>query len=477
MRCWLRFAGSTLVFVVTVAPGRDAHAIAYVAPYAAVINMPQTIPTDGLLAVGTVQFLGEISSQGELERVTFGSTDDVLGANSSFVVALGDSGVTQTISFWKPEQAFAVGPYAASSLDEYGVGQTTYFEVLDATASSATLDLEVASISVESVAVPQTQVSCGEALGLRGEAFPVSVTTHYGLVPVVTVELATTVPNVVLSQYFFRTYRPGKDEPPFMPLAFTSGTRMIGFQYAVPEAEYCVAAEAVSLATQGISTIVDAVCVPDDGTDWSVVTPATSEQIDSQLLLCPEAPEGFGPRYCALREDQGSIGVGCEEYTEEEIDEARDNPIVIDEAPPADPGPDVTPEPSGEPIEPSVAPTLDPEPTGSPPTDPVNAPAPEPVLEVDAEELPPSGDPLPEEDPSEPEPLAVENAQVDDGGSQVTAPSESEMSNPRANAASARDGGCGVSGVSGGLGRGPSWTWLLFAASVVVGMRRRLAVR
>lgn len=42
------------------------------------------------------------------------------------------------------------------------------------------------------------------------------------------------------------------------------------------------------------------VCVDDDGKDWTATIDATSEQIDIDLLRCPEAPEGYEERFCAL---------------------------------------------------------------------------------------------------------------------------------------------------------------------------------
>lgn len=451
----------------------EAGAIAYRPPYGAVINAPLIIPTDGVLAVGTIDAaLGRTTTEGSLASVTYDATDVVAGTGSEFTVQL-DAATTQVISLWTPEQPFLAGPYSAVGNDSYGYGATTFFEVEDGPA--AALDLSVVSAQLTAVPVSGRQVPCGTRLDLlSGRETAASVVTHYTPSPNVTLVLASSSEDTVLSQHFVRSYRADATHTPFAPLMFQNGQVSRVFAFA-PEAEYCVGVETLSLASQQV-TALEPVCVADDGTDWSELIPATSEDIDAQLLRCPEPPEGFEPRYCALREAQlmGDLPE-CDVFTDEELAAAADTPIVID-ADPAAPDEEPSLEPSAEPDEgPSV------EPEGTPDTqEPGASPLGSPDPGADSTEPEPSAAPDPRADgepdffvprgPAEPESAQEDGTLIEpeDEGSFDVAEGESAQS-PAARSTSGSDGGCAVHADSS---PGPG-LWVLAVAALSTLRRRR----
>jgi hypothetical protein len=470
----------------------DASAIAYVPPYVAVINQPLVIPTDGVLAVGTVDALSGVpSTAGALDSVATDAGDPVAGAASEFEVSLGDSGAVQTISLWTPEQSFVVGSYRALGLDEYGSGYSSSFSV--ATTESAPLDATLGAAELKAIRVPYTQVPCGETYGLGAEVIPLYLTTYYGQVPALTTELASSAPDGVLSQYFFRGYRPGVDEPQFGPYYFADGVRVVSFTYPAAQDQYCAGAEALSLQSQEV-TVLDPVCVDDDGTDWSALTPATSDEVDAQLIACSSPPEPFLPRFCALEADRGVMVAVCDGLTDAQIDEGRNTPIVVedlppDEIPPAEPAPEATPEPSVAPgVDPSVEPSVAPVDVPVDVVAPVTEPGVDPVEPAADDTGPNSPNPVvdltdPSVDPTEPEPTTTMNGADDDGVDVVDSSGNpvdpvAGDSNPGTNdetkltgTKSGSDGGCSL-----GMGGGNThWLWLLALGAVFGVARRRRA--
>jgi hypothetical protein len=367
-------------FLVSLGVYSNALAIPYIPPLSGVINEPASIPPNGVLAVGTTdQQLGTLVTTGTLLSVSSASGEELSGTASQFNVPLGALAM-QTISVWTPSAPFEVGEYTATGEGSLNGTGTSSFSVLESSADSTMLALEFGSVTLTGAQVPAAAVPCGTRFGISAEMIPVDLVTHYKTLPQLTHELRTDAGPEVLGQFLFRVYRPDGPAQTFVPLPFLDGVRSGAGLFEAPMDSYCVAAEAVSLITQQVFAL-DPVCVPDDGRDWEVSTPATSEQLDLGLLACPTPPEEYLPRYCALMRERNLANATCDTFTDEELDAALENPVTPDPMPlgaPTEPSADDPAQDGGE-----VAPeSLPPGPPFVPPAD-AEADATEPAPNVE----------------------------------------------------------------------------------------------
>jgi hypothetical protein len=442
------FAVVLAVPLVSLGLARSATAIPYIPPASGVINQPALIPPNGVLAVGTTdQQLGTLVTTGTLLGVA-NEAGEVSGTASQFSVPLGAS-LAQTISVWTPSVPFGVGDYTATGEGSLSGTAISSFSVVASSADPTALTLEFGALVLSSVQVPAVEIPCGTTFGLSAEMIAVSLVTHYESLPTLNYEFLTDAPDEVLSQFLFRPYQPDGPGQSFVPLVFSAGVRSGYTSFSAPQDTYCIALEAVSLLTQEVIGL-DPACVDDDGRDWDVLTPATSAQIDAALLACPEVPEEYLPRYCALARERNVLNGDCDAFTDAELDDALANPVVPDEVPDQVPDPE---EPSGDdpavdddvavPDAPAVA--SQPNPAAEPlPTEPESAPAEDSVADPDA--------PAPNMDDVQPGEPSLDDAEPNG------------MSSTNEGVPSSSDGGCRI-GVS--TPSGSPW-WLLFPLSVLL---------
>jgi hypothetical protein len=307
----------------------DANAVPFLPPYSTIINQPLVIPTDGVLAIGTIDVnQGRITTtEGALSSVLDPGQAEVPGAAAHLNVELGagaGSG-TQLISLWKPSAPFQVGRHTAFGVSDSGDPfQTNAFEVVE-DASVAGPQLTLLTQEVVALRLPATELPCGTTFGISAQTIELKITTEYSLQPSVNVQYAVAASDARLSQYFARATQPGVSGN-YAPLPLIEGMWTFSSAYKEPQAEYCVVASLLSLAT-GATVDLEPACIADDDTDWSAIVPATAAEIDAQLRACSEPPAAYQARYCAVLRAAGTTREGCEVYSTAELDAALTAPL------------------------------------------------------------------------------------------------------------------------------------------------------